>query len=169
MQTKMMYLLMILCVSWCMGCQSMESEPELEDQNKELAKQYIETINTGDFEALEKYLSADFSIYSPSGYPEPTSREKLIENYNATKESFSEFNWNIEDMLAAEDMVVCRVTITGIFNGTIPGLPTTEKEFRFSLITIMRMKDGKVVEEWQEDDQLGFARQMGMELKPKDE
>ena len=29
--------------------------------------------------------------------------------------------------------------------------------------------DGKVVEEWQEDDQLGLARQLGMELKPKEE
>jgi hypothetical protein len=32
----------------------------------------------------------------------------------------------------------------------------------------MRMKDAKVVEEWQEDDQLGFVRQLGLELKPKE-
>jgi len=28
------------------------------------------------------------------------------------------------------------------------------------------MEDGKIVEEWQEDYQLGFVRQMGMELAP---
>ncbi len=32
----------------------------------------------------------------------------------------------------------------------------------------MRMENGRVAEEWQEDDQLGLVRQLGMELKPVD-
>ena len=64
---------------------------------------------------------------------------------------------------------VCRVTVTGVYRETTPGASVPEQEFRFSLITILRLQDGRVVEEWQEDDQLGFARQLGMELKPKDE
>jgi len=32
----------------------------------------------------------------------------------------------------------------------------------------MRIENGKAVEEWQEDNQLGLARQLGMELKPKE-
>jgi 2-polyprenyl-3-methyl-5-hydroxy-6-metoxy-1,4-benzoquinol methylase len=43
------------------------------------------------------------------------------------------------------------------------------KKFEFSMITIMRIQGGRIIEEWQEDDQLGFARQLGMELKPKED
>jgi len=141
----------------------------LEKQNKELAEQYIGALNIGDFDKVGELLSSDYAIYSPSGYPEPSSREKLIENYTGARNAFSEFNWRIEDIIAAKDKVICRISISGTVKGTIPDLPVNEKEFKFSLITIMRMEEGKIVEEWQEDDQLGFARQMGMELKPKAE
>jgi len=44
---------------------------------------------------------------------------------------------------------------------------TRQETYEFGLITIIRLQDGKIVEEWQQGDQLRFARQMGMELMPK--
>ena len=177
---KKLHLVLTLAIllSFALSCQDQETQAELEmlkaqieveEQNIALAKRYIEALNAGDFEAFKEFLSPDYAIYSPSGYPEPTSREKLIENYRGVREAFSEFVWKIEDIMAAGDKVVCRIMADCTYKGGISGLPETEKEIRFSLITIMRMENGKVLEEWQEDDQLGFARQMGMELKPKEE
>ena len=168
---------MALFLGFMVNCQDREAVAELEickargkveAQNKALAERYIEIINMGNFEALMELLAPDYAVYSPSGYPKPTSREKLIENYKGAAESFSEFTWGIEDMIAAGDKVVCRIIIRGIYSGGVPDLPSAEKKFEFSLITIMRIENGKVLEEWQEDDQLGLARQIGMELKPKE-
>ncbi len=169
-------LALILC--FMVGCQDKEVIAELEgfrtqaaveEQNIALVKHYIETFNKGNFEAFKELLSPDYAIYSPSGYPKPTSREKLIENYKGAAEVFSEFTWSIEDIIAAGDKVICRIIARGIYKGGVPDLPVTGKEFKFSMINIMRMENGKVVEEWQEDDQLGLVRQLGMELKPKEE
>lgn len=166
-----------LILLFMVGCQDKEAmaalegfkaQASLEEQNMELAKRYIKTLNEGNFEAFEELLSADYAIYSPSGYPQPTSREKLIENYRGVRKVMPEFAWSVEDIIAAKDKVVCRIIIKGTYKGGIPELPAGEKAFKFSLITIMRMENGKVVEEWQEDDQLGFVRQLGMELKPKE-
>ena len=168
-------LALILCL--VVGCQDKEAMAELEEfkaqaaveeQNKEVVNSYVETLSEGNFEAFKELLSPDYTIYSPSGYPEPTSREKLIENYEGAREVFPEFIWNIEDMIASGDKVICRIIIRGIYKGGVPGLPEDEKKIEFSLITIMRLQNGKIVEEWQEDDQLGFVRQLGMELKPKE-
>lgn len=145
------------------------AQAELEEQNIALVKRYIDTFNKGDFDAFNELLSPDYAIYSPSGYPQPTSREKLIENYKGAAQAFSEFTWDIKDTMAAGDKVICRIMARGISKPGIPGLPATEKEFEFSLISIIRIENGKIVEEWQEDDQLGFARQLGMELRPKEE
>ena len=177
---RILYLILSLALFLCftISCQDKEALSELEmlkaqigveEQNMALAKHYIESLNEGNFNAFKEFLSSDYAIYSPSGYPEPTSREKLIENYKGVRESFSEFIWNIEDIMAAGDKVICRIMVRGTTKSGVPGLPDTEKEVKLSLITIMRMENGKVVEEWQEDDQLGFARQLGMELKPKEE
>jgi steroid delta-isomerase-like uncharacterized protein len=166
---------LILC--FMIGCQDKEAMTELdafkaqavlEEQNREVVKRYIETLNAGDFETFKGLLSPDYAIYSPSGYPEPSSREKLIENYQEARKAFPEFTWSIEDMIASGDKVICRIIIRGIYKGGVPDLQEGEKKFEFSLITIMRLQNGKVAEEWQEDDQLGFARQLGMELKPKE-
>jgi steroid delta-isomerase-like uncharacterized protein len=177
---KKLYMILPLALILCfmVGCQDkaamaelekFKAQAEVEEQNKELVKRYIEAFNRGDFEAFKELLSSNYVIYSPSGYPEPTSREKLIENYKGVLEAFSEFIWNIEDIIVAGDKVICRIIANCTYKGGVPGLPETEKVVKFSLITIMRMENGKIIEEWQEDDQLGFARQLGMELKPKEE
>jgi len=177
MQKICISLMLAFILCFIVACQDKDAMAELadfkvqvkvEEQNTALAKRYIEAFNNGNFEAFTELLSSDYAIYSPSGYPQPTSREKLIENYKGAAEAFSGFTWNIEDIIAAEDKVICRIMARGTFIGALPDLPATEKKFEFSLITIMRIEDGIIVEEWQEDDQLGLARQLGMELKPKE-
>ncbi len=167
---------LILCL-WT-GCQdkaalaefdALKAQIELENQNKALVNRYVETFNTGNYEALTELLSPDYAVYSPSGYPEPSSRETLIENYKGASEAFPEFTWRIEDIVAAEDKVVMRIIAKVNYKGDVPGLPKTSKEIEFSMISILRIRNGKIIEEWQEDDQLGFVRQLGMELKPVEE
>ena len=172
----MIQLCLILC--FLVGCgdrgpiekmKALKARAVLEANNRELVIQYIDALNAGDFEAFKEVLAPNYAIYSPSGYPQPTSREKLIENYEGVRDAFSEFLWNIEDIIAADDKVICRIIVSGALKGGAANLPENKTAFRLSLITIIRIEDGKIVEEWQEDDQLGFARQMGMELRPKAE
>ena len=178
MKKRFLAIPLALLLSLSISCREESSMAELEnfkaqlnarEQNIALAKRYIETVNAGDFEALKEVLSPDYAVYNPYGHPEPTSREKLIESYKEAAAAFSEFTWNVEDVFAAGNKVACRIIIRGLYKGGDPGVPAGETEFQFGLITIMRMEDGRVVEEWQEDDQLGFARQLGMELRPREE
>jgi len=141
---------------------------EAKEENIDLVKRYIGVLNSGNYDELTELLSTDYAVYSPSGYPEPSSREKLIENYKGAAAAFNEFSWEIKDIISSKDKVIARVMIHGLSKAGLPGLPESPANFKFSMITIMRIKNGKIVEEWQEDDQLGFARQLGMELKPKE-
>lgn len=168
-------LLSILIFCFTSSCRSREpiaeleaikARVEIEVQNMNLVKQYIEAFNKRDLESIKNYLSPEYTAYSPSGSSESTSREKLIENYENAFNAFSEFTWNIEDIIAARDKVVFRTIASGTYKGDLLGIPEKEIPFRFSMINILRIENGKIMEEWQEDDQLGFARQLGYELKP---
>ncbi|UCC40495.1 MAG: ester cyclase [Candidatus Aminicenantes bacterium] len=176
MKKLCMILPMALILCFMVGCQDkaamaeleeFKAQAEVEEQNKALAKRYVETFNKGDFEAFKELLSPGYAVYNPSGTTKSTSREKLIESYKMAQDAFTEFTWSIEEMIAAGDKVVCRIIARGTYKGGVESIPVSEKELEFSLINIMRIENGKVVEEWQEDDQLGLARQLGMELKPK--
>lgn len=177
MKSRVMILFFALVFCFAAGCQDrgtaaaleeFRSQAEIEEQNIELAKRYLEAFNKRDFEALKELLSPDYAVYSPSGYPEPASRERYVEGLAGARKAFPEFTWNLADVIAAKDRVVFRLIIRGTYKGGVPDLPEAEKEVTFSMITIMRMADGKIVEEWQEDDQLGLVRQLGMELRPKE-
>ncbi len=177
MKRSLMMLLLVMILCFMAGCKDKEAMAELdasraraalEEQNKNVVARYIEALNEGNFEAFKELMGPDYAIYSPSGYSEPSTREKLIENYEEAGKAFTEFMWDIEDMIASGDKVICRIMVRGTYGGDVAGLPEGEKKFEFGLITIIRLQDGKIVEEWQQDDQLRFARQMGMELKPKE-
>jgi steroid delta-isomerase-like uncharacterized protein len=148
---------------------AIKNQVEIENQNKVRAKYYVNAFNRSDYEAMTEFLSPDYEVYCPSGNPNPTSREQRIENYKTAAGAISEFTWQIEDLIAAEDKVIARVIATGTYKGGIPGLPIAAKKLEFSMITIMLFQDGRIVKEWQEDDQLGFARQLDMELMPKED
>jgi steroid delta-isomerase-like uncharacterized protein len=178
MKKLLMILPLALILGFMVGCQDKAAMAELEafkaqraqeEKNMELAKRYIEAINQGNFEDFAELLSPDFTAYSPPGHPEQISRDRLIENYKTAAQDIKSFAWKIEDMMAARDKVICRAMVSGIYEGSVLGTEATGKQISFSLITIMRVENGKIAEEWMIDDMLGLARQLGMELKPKGE
>ncbi len=48
------------------------------------------------------------------------------------------------------------------------GIPATGNKIEGSNIILMRIENGKIVEEREEADMLGLMMQLGMELKPKE-
>lgn len=48
-------------------------------------------------------------------------------------------------------------------------IPTTSNKMESSIINIVRIKDGFIVEEWENFDVLSFMGALGFELQPKTE
>ena len=77
---------------------------------------------------------------------------------------------NIEELIAAGEKVILRFIARGTHTGDIEEMdvPATGKTVEVGSIAIYRIENGKVVEERQEADMLGFMQQFGMELRPKE-
>jgi len=75
--------------------------------------------------------------------------------------AFSDAHWEIEDLIAAGDKVVVRrtwrLTHTGPFDGQAP----TGRTLTGTGIDIFLIRDGKLVEQWSESDNLSFMQQLG--------
>ena len=94
--------------------------------------------------------------------------EELIEMTKMFYSAFPDLTHSIGGLIASGDKVVVRVTVRGTHKGEFAGIPSTGNKIEFSFIAIVRIEDGRIVEEWQDTDMLGLMQQLGMELKPKE-
>ncbi len=167
----------ILC--FMVGCQDKEAmaeleeikaQAEVEEQNMEVVRNYFKELDKGNAEVFREVYAPDAAYYFPSGITEPMSLEQEIEQFKMFHNAIPDLVHNIEEIISAGDKVIVRFIARGTHTGEIEemGIPATGNEVEISSIIIFRIENGKVVEERQEADMLGFMLQFGMELKPKE-
>ena len=178
MKNLCMILPLALILCFMVGCQDKEAMAELEEfkaqaaveeQNEALYRGIIEEINKGNSEYFNEFYSPDSLYYFPSNNPKPLSREESQEFVKGFFKAFPDLNFSIEELYAVEDRVIVRLILRGTHEGDYRGIPATGKKFEISSTFIIRIENGKVVEEREDFDQLGFWQQLGFELKPKEE
>ena len=156
--------------------EAMKAQAEVEEQNKDLVKRYIEESNKGDIEnykgLLKEFYSPNRVAYSPSNKLRPAmSEEERIEYHKTVLRAFPDFNLRIEEIFADGDRVIIRGLLTGTheeeFQG-FPGIPAKGNKFKVGFINILQIKDGKIIEDRTDMDMLGWFQQLSMELKPKE-
>jgi predicted ester cyclase len=73
----------------------------------------------------------------------------------------------VEDVFGADDKVVLRWSGTMTHLGDHLGMPPTRKRVQVTGITIARVADKQIVEGWDNWDQLGMLKQIGVYEAPQ--
>lgn len=90
-------------------------------------------------------------------------REGLIAFVDAARDGFSDLHMESEFMLAEDDMIAVRFTISGTRDGEFMGIPPTGKEGSSPGIFVHWFdEEGKVVEAWAVWDALGQMQKLGI-------
>ena len=75
--------------------------------------------------------------------------------------AFPDIRITIDDEIVAGDAIVTRWTATGTHNGDLLGHARSGNPLSVTGITIARVKNGKIVESWNNWDALAMMRQLG--------
>jgi steroid delta-isomerase-like uncharacterized protein len=132
------------------------------DENKRVVQRAFDSMSEG----RETFEAEHDEIYSPdlvghfSGMPPIDIAMHRVFGL-ATYDAFSDLRRPVEDLVAEGDKVVARWTSVGTHDGPFQGIPPTGKTVTTSGITVFRLRDGKIVEEWSESDMLGMLQQVG--------
>jgi steroid delta-isomerase-like uncharacterized protein len=126
---------------------------EVSEQNKALARRFLEAQARGDMETLDALMAPDFVDRSLLPGQKP-SREDYKQSLADMLSVFSNTSFSIEAQIAEGDQVVRRFTGTSVHRGTFLGGDPTGQETKYSGITIHRIADGKIMDEWSESDNL---------------
>jgi len=132
----------------------------LQEQNKAIARRAFEEILSGGrFELVAQLYAKDFinhGIHRDAGLEEDQAALK------GWHQAFSDITIVPEKLIAEGDLVAIYWIARGTNTGTGNGLPATGKKAELAGITIWRIVDGKIKEEWSAFDQLSMMQQLGL-------
>ncbi|WP_341317496.1 ester cyclase [Paraburkholderia sp. IMGN_8] len=138
-------------------------------------------INDGNTDLCERYLHPDMAIrrYGLTSLsallipnPPPPAAD-AIAGFKAglaqIRAAFPDWSHTIDHVVAKDDWVSGTWTLNCTHLGTFMGLPPTQRSVKMNEAGFMRFVDGRMVEGWFIGDELGMARQLGVECSvPKD-
>jgi steroid delta-isomerase-like uncharacterized protein len=132
----------------------------LEEQNKAIAKRaFEELLSQGRFELAEQLYARDFVNH---GIHQDISLEEDQAALKGWHQAFPDVAIIPEKLIAEGDLVTIYWVARGTNTGTGNGLPATGKKAELAGITIWRIVDNKIKEEWSAFDQLSMMRQLGL-------
>jgi steroid delta-isomerase-like uncharacterized protein len=136
----------------------------LQEQNKATAKRaFDEILSAGRYELAEQLYAKDFVNHGIRSNSSLEEDQTALKGWHA---AFPDIVIVPEKLIAEDDLVTIYWIARGTNTGTGNGLPATGKKAELAGITIWRIVDGKIKEEWSAFDQLSMMRQL--ELIPAD-
>jgi len=131
------------------------------EENKEIVRRYQEIHNSNNLEDLGEVLAEDLATPKMmAGMPPGLEGAKRV--HETTLLGMPDWHTQIDDLIAEDDKVVARITMTGTHTGDFWGFPATGKKVQFTGIYIVRIQDGKIVEHWGEEDGISLMQQLGV-------
>ncbi len=128
--------------------------------NKEIVRRALEEPWRNP-DVLDELVSDDYVGYDPSN-PEPLRGvQGLKEFVNQYRSAFEGAQITVKQQIGEGDTVATRWEGRGRHTGELMGIPPTGKETVVSGLTLSRLKDGKIVEEYTNWDTLGMLQQLG--------
>ena len=129
--------------------------------NKNLVRRLIEEVHMkGNIAILDEVVDSR-AVYHDAQPGFANDRESHKQQVAMFRAAFPDLQFTIEDLIADGDKVATRWTARGTHEGELMGIAPTGKPFRVSGITIDRINDGKVVEEWEQFEALSLLQQLG--------
>ncbi|MGH2616851.1 MAG: ester cyclase [Thermomicrobiales bacterium] len=115
-----------------------------------MARRFIDEVwNGGDLGVAEALLDPSLVNNGPDG--QTTDKAGFLTFIEATRNALPDIHFVIDDIIAEGDKVVTRVTIHAT-EARSSGQPVA-----WSGIGIIRVRDGRIVEQWADTDSIGTA------------
>ena len=131
------------------------------ESNKALSRRFVEEFfNKGNPAIADELVAANYVEHTPFPGQAP-GREGLKQGLAIFRTAFPAFHADIEELVAEGDKVVSRSTWHGTHKGTFMGVAPTGKSVTVSGLDMLRIVNGKVVEHWGYEDDMGLMQQLG--------
>jgi steroid delta-isomerase-like uncharacterized protein len=137
----------------------------MSDPNQTLVHRWFEEVwNKGRAEAIDEMFACEgiaHGLADQSGN-EMCGPEGFRPFFESFRNAFPDLEVTVEDTVVEGDKIAARCTVRGTHTGQGLGVDATNRPVTFTGMTIIRVKDGKIVEAWNNFDFMAMFQQMGV-------
>ncbi len=133
----------------------------MSEANKAVVRRlYEEVWNGGKTSLLDSLIGAAYVDHNPApGQPPGAAGAKArVESLRA---AFPEVRYVLEDLVGEDDLVAARYHWRGAHKKTFLGIQPSGKTILVRGMDFYRLRDGRIVERWENVDELGMLSQLG--------
>jgi steroid delta-isomerase-like uncharacterized protein len=135
------------------------------EQNKTLARRELQELwSEGNLAVADEIFAPNFVSHQHSrpGAQDVHGIEAYKDFVRQVHEAFPDLHYVLEDQIAEADKVMSRNVATGTHKGPQMGIEPTNKRAQWAGISIDRIEQGKIVENWVSWDMMGMLQQLGV-------
>jgi len=140
------------------------SEQNKLEENKALIRRWFEEVwNKGRADAIPQIFADDGIAHGLSDDPAQPLRGPagFLPFHRQFRGAFPDIQVVVEGQIAEGDLVATRCTVRGKHAGDHLGLAATNSPVDFTGMAITKIRDGKIVEAWNNFDFMKMYRQLG--------
>ena len=129
-------------------------------ENEALVRRFFEEFCNGRrAEVADEIIAPDYVSYGPQAPPAigPEEVKVRVGLYQDTLDG----HWDVQDVFSVGDRVAVRWMGRGTHHGELMGVAPTGESIAIDAISLFRIADGKISEEWTVWDALGLLQQVG--------
>ena len=159
---KVSSLFLVIVVVISTGCQQQpdNSNSKVEDNIKMYTNVWDEILNKGNIDMIDTHFASNYVNKTVSSTVNGQAEAK--EFFGAFLTGFSDINFVVDEIFGVGDRVVKRWTFNATHTGEFAGIPATGNKISLKGVSVSRIVDGKIAEELDYMDDLGFLQQLGV-------
>ena len=133
----------------------------MDESPRAVRGRYHDAWNSGDTAAIDGIMTPDVVNHSPLP-GQPAGVEGFKQALMWMRGGVPDLVITIDSSVEDGDLVSTRWTGRGAQTGELMGIPATGRTVAVTGIDICRVRDGRIVEYWQELDTLSMLQQLGV-------
>ncbi len=142
------------------GCGKTDLDSTLE-HNRQLVRQMnAEVWNRANLDAIDGLFTPDFVLHFLPDGSDTSGLEGLREHVQELHRAFPDWSEDIKRIVAERDMVVIHYVSSGTNQGQWLGRPPTGNRVQVNEMSIFRIEDGRIAEQWLLPDMASMEEQL---------
>ncbi|GEO04449.1 hypothetical protein AAE02nite_21130 [Adhaeribacter aerolatus] len=130
------------------------------EENKELVRRFYEAIDREDYDTAAEFLHKDFVFYFQVDSPLPGA-DGFVASEKKNFDAFEPFSFRIQEILAEGHKVAAYMIFEGQHTkSSVFGIEPKGNFVRFSLLMLLTIQDGKIIEKRAHFDQADIRAQV---------
>lgn len=163
---KVTLIIVLIILGIIVSGQQQATFSQSEKDMQAMVEQLLELWNKGNLALADELYIPDIIRHAVDIFEDISGIEAYKEWVKNTRTQYPDFNVKTEELIVKDDRIIWRWTVTGTNKGPIGELPPTGKKIQFSGVTISKVTNGKITEQWFYWNAATVLTQLGYTITP---